>query len=413
MERLFSQMLWHVGHIDCPATIRKKICRKYAIVFGFQLGILLLGTLYIRSKYSFGNPIINYFQFFFLIWPVAFFRNSRNAFRVFLAEKRLSISVYLFIFASFCSTVNSPIPGTSAIMSFLTILCIILISFFAINLQNLEKSIFTVYVYFGLLFCVYLNFTGQTVDHGRLGGVLNPNSIGMICGSLFISSFYIKNFYLRNASFFVFLYTLIMTYSRSAMSGLIVAISLYLFLTRNKKVNYLYISAIMFLLILLILFVLFYSDIFICQFEKLFALNDPYRGVGTGGTGRVGAWKEAWKIFLENPLVGVGYRAHEYYMVSQSSSHNGFLAILAELGIFGFLSAIMMVSFGIKGLLNNISQRENIFKLMIIFSYLIVAIFERYFFNLGNPASLLFIYCFLSGCFVNSNVQPKVFIQNT
>ena len=43
------------------------------------------------------------------------------------------------------------------------------------------------------------------------------------------------------------------------------------------------------------------------------------------------------ELFVRNPVFGVGFRAHEFLLKADSSSHNGYLATLAEVGILGFL----------------------------------------------------------------------------
>ncbi len=61
-----------------------------------------------------------------------------------------------------------------------------------------------------------------------------------------------------------------------------------------------------------------------------FQLDDPDRGLSTGATGRTEVWKIAWNLFLQNPILGVGFRAHEKYPGLSASSHNGYLALLVE-----------------------------------------------------------------------------------
>ena len=72
------------------------------------------------------------------------------------------------------------------------------------------------------------------------------------------------------------------------------------------------------------------------------------RGISSGATGRVMAWKWTWDLFVHNPVLGVGFRAHEYLLKADSSSHNGYLATLAEIGVLGFLGVLFLVARGLK-----------------------------------------------------------------
>ena len=60
--------------------------------------------------------------------------------------------------------------------------------------------------------------------------------------------------------------------------------------------------------------------------SKILLLNDPYRGAGTGLTGRLADWWIAIEIFIENPIFGQGFD-------TLGGVHNGFLRWAGEGGI--------------------------------------------------------------------------------
>jgi O-antigen ligase len=64
-------------------------------------------------------------------------------------------------------------------------------------------------------------------------------------------------------------------------------------------------------------------------------LNDPYRGLDSGLTGRTSAYEAAWKAFLESPIVGTGFGSMEFV-------HNGFLLVLAESGLLGGIGLMFL-----------------------------------------------------------------------
>jgi len=70
--------------------------------------------------------------------------------------------------------------------------------------------------------------------------------------------------------------------------------------------------------------------------DRILLLYDPYRGLGTGFTGRLYSWRESIGIFLENPLFGHGYD-------TLSKVHNGFLRFAAEGGIILFGMIVVMI----------------------------------------------------------------------
>jgi hypothetical protein len=73
-------------------------------------------------------------------------------------------------------------------------------------------------------------------------------------------------------------------------------------------------------------------------------LNDPYRGLGTGATGRDINLDFGLKLLVEHPLAGVGFGRSGASELGGMSIHNGYLALLAELGAPLFaIPAITMI----------------------------------------------------------------------
>ena len=70
----------------------------------------------------------------------------------------------------------------------------------------------------------------------------------------------------------------------------------------------------------------FWSAILDIVESKILLLNDPYRGVGSGLTGRLADWWIAIEIFVENPVFGQGFD-------TLTEVHNGFLRWAGEGGV--------------------------------------------------------------------------------
>ena len=89
------------------------------------------------------------------------------------------------------------------------------------------------------------------------------------------------------------------------------------------------------------------------------------------------------------------FRAHEYLLKADSSAHNGYLATLAEVGLLGFLAIAFLITRGLYLLWAGSREPGSGFSQSILFGlcvgYLLLAVFERYLINVGNPTSLLFL----------------------
>lgn len=108
--------------------------------------------------------------------------------------------------------------------------------------------------------------------------------------------------------------------------------------------------------------------------------------------------------FWDNPVLGIGFRAHEVLL--GISSHNGYLAMLAEIGLIGFVAVIYIILIGVFLLWRKVRHTELTFSHSILFGlscgYLFLAMFERFLINVGNPTSLLFLIATLMSAKVTS-----------
>jgi len=139
------------------------------------------------------------------------------------------------------------------------------------------------------------------------------------------------------------------------------------------------------------------------------SLNTRDRGISSGASGRIFAWLDTLRLFEENPIVGVGFRAHEQLLTVGSSSHNGYLAMLAEIGLFGFAAVMYLVFSGVYLLWKQTKSIEYKYThsilLGILMGYMFLAVFERFLINVGNPTSLLFLIGILAPTL--RHIEPK------
>lgn len=123
---------------------------------------------------------------------------------------------------------------------------------------------------------------------------------------------------------------------------------------------------------------------------ETFAIDDAYRGLGTGFTGRTERWQAGWELFIKYPVFGVGFRGHQ--LVGEVPDvHNGYLAHLIETGIVGFSVAMGLVMLAMQHAAQSIQRHLNRALTGLAMAYLTWAFFERFLFNVGNLLSCLFI----------------------
>ena len=125
--------------------------------------------------------------------------------------------------------------------------------------------------------------------------------------------------------------------------------------------------------------------------EQTLHLDDRYRGLNSGFSGRTELWRLTYEVWLSNPLVGIGYRAHEYYPGLEISSHNGYLALLAETGIVGTIPVLVLFVLGLGELIRQARAGEFVGKVgtSLVVGYLFICFFERFTINFGNPTSIV------------------------
>ena len=158
-----------------------------------------------------------------------------------------------------------------------------------------------------------------------VGTLLDPGFIGLIFVFTLIYLF-LNNFHKLT---WVFTYlTLALTYSRSSYLAFLVGFSLIAYKRKSFKI---------FLGCLLLLL----STITVLPRQS------DGEGVKLERTSSVWAraesWKTAWNIFIQNPILGVGFNTYRYAQNASAESHAGagtdasLLLVLATTGIIGFI----------------------------------------------------------------------------
>lgn len=245
-------------------------------------------------------------------------------------------------------------------------------------------------------YLIYVSLFGVYV-WGRLYDGMAPNMWGLIAVSAAVGSFGLRNKLLAAVCWVAVLMTMYNAQTRGSMIALIPVISVFAihWYVHERKVDVSWKLIITYFVVVGLFVVLAaYPDLLL---EKVLRLNDPRRGLASGATGRDEAWLEAARLFFDAPLLGVGFRKHEELMIfTRLSSHNAYLAMLADTGFVGFLVYMAFLISSIVCAYRGIGDsRLRFFLLGVILAYSLVGLFERRAINVGNPMSIIFIFACL------------------
>lgn len=237
----------------------------------------------------------------------------------------------------------------------------------------------------------YRGFVGYRLGEGT--GTMNPNSLGMIAMACVVAAFAYRNFMLRTLIAAPALYAIYLTNSRAAGAAMLIALVLMLwgnFIRMRPGARILVVGV---ALLAVAKLIVDYREPIYDFLQAFFRWDDPHRGIDSGASGRAIIWGWMLDLIYDNLALGVGYRAHQEF-IHASSAHNGYLAMLAEIGIIGFTAVITMIFYRGWKLFHSYLKQQD--RLIIIYfgffvAFLVLAMFERYLLNVGNPASLLFL----------------------
>ncbi len=241
---------------------------------------------------------------------------------------------------------------------------------------------------------IYVNVYGQYV-WGRLSENLQPNWWGLVGLSVAVAGFGAK----RTLPFGLFgvgmgMLTAYDASARGSMVGFICA-ALVLSLTSipalrgRRLMRVLVLSACA--LAAVMVFEPYLPDVAKSAADAVFKVDDPYRGLGTGFTGREALWDAAIDIWKAHPLLGAGW--HQQDALLQVGAHNSYLAILADLGICGLALYVSLLAWSLLAGFSVPDDRVRRLVVGVVGAYIGLGFFEARAFSVGQPLSLLFYMC--------------------
>jgi O-antigen ligase len=244
------------------------------------------------------------------------------------------------------------------------------------------------------IWLLYIDFFGK-YEWGRLvEGRLESNAWGLIGLSVGVASFAHRSRITGAFCFAVCCLTIYDASSRSSIVGLTIAVGLIgirtMFDLRNRRL----IGAFAILSLGLAFAVVLVPSLRDSASDfavNLLKLDDPYRGINSGSSGRDELWRAAIGLWWDHPWFGVGFRMHEAYLPLNFSAHNAYLAMLADTGIFGFLWYMALMVAAWIGMFRMKDSRMRRLAIALVSSYAFIGLFERRAINGANPMSLMFL----------------------
>ncbi len=268
---------------------------------------------------------------------------------------------------------------------------------------RLMRSVAVAYALITSLFLIHINLTGAYV-WGRLTAGLQPNFWGLIGLSVAAGSFGFRRLVFAAPAIVIGCWTMYEASSRSSMVGLAVAVlTILIRAARELRGTRLYL-ALTGVAACALLTAVFWSSLDAATFviaNDVLKLNDTNRGLDSGFSGREGVWDNTIQLWLEHPVFGVGFRQHE--QILDYPSHNGYLAMLADTGVFGFFvyCALLVSSFAAAWRANEPATRNVL--IATIVAYAVMSLFERRAINTGNPFGFLIV----MACFVALGLKAR------
>jgi O-antigen ligase len=238
------------------------------------------------------------------------------------------------------------------------------------------------------------------VAWGRVNPPSTPNYVAMMALLAFIGALGVRSIIWAAALSVIPLYSMVVLQSRdsllaAAIALIFVAIS-WIWQNRFNKKFFSYLLVAFFgglaLFAALSLAGLPVIESIGQAFEQLFMLNDKYRGISSGGSSRTVLWAAAIDLWRAQPIFGVGFKGHMSLMPDGTPAHNACIAMLADVGVAGFASYLLMASPAIYFVFRPVHRFPEYPQwATIILTYVLYGLFETRAFSFGNTYSVIFM----------------------
>src|SRR5262245_36322039 len=384
---------------------------------GFVLGLWLIGVFAgsLFGRVEGGNS--STFQIIMLVsllWPFGYFLLSRCRFVPSGFTSGTIAGLVVFGLCCGLSSLGSRAALESINYTMLTVLTALMVLQFNSNLdaKHYETALKSYAVLMAALvsgFALYDYMPGSRLGGGK--GILNPASFALVTMSVLIAAMAIRRAIVRVSILVVMGTVIYLTGARASAVAALFGLTVTM-VSRRRIAGGTGYALLVFCVLVGAALAAYYGDAVIRGLAEFFAIDDRYRGLESGGSGRLEAWKATWSLFLSHPVLGVGFRAHETLLKINSSAHNGYLALLAEIGLIGFAAALFFTFTGLWRIWRRSQDPSQTYSYSVLLGlacgYFVLAVFERYFINAGNPTSLLFLLSILGPSLPPGKSVPAV-----
>lgn len=316
----------------------------------FYLVLLYIITFYTQPGSRF--PALGAIRFELLLGGLIvltlFFRKGKKLFKSTQLNKAI-----LFMFFSFCAsffgafvthTISSAVPILIQVIKYFCVYIMIIGT-----IDNVKKMKFFMLVYIGVIFFYFtealivgnfffnpsgphLQAIGQFGHYNSLGGITASN-MSFISQLIFVAPFVIKLIFVIFGA--IGFRVIVLTGSRTAYVGVMVLGLIWIFLSKRKFIMSIVVIAFMFVVFI------YMPQEYKERFYTLGQAKDVIAGeeVNDSMTGRWIIIKDAWKVFLQYPIVGCGLNS--FYPVRGrlfnrwQQTHNLYMQILTNIGAVG------------------------------------------------------------------------------
>ncbi len=349
-----------------------------------------------------------------LFWPAGYFLLSRCRFVPGGFTSGTIAGLVVFGLCCGLSSFGSRAALESINYTVLTILTVLVVLQFNTNLdaRHYETALKSYAVLMAALvsgFAAYDYMPGSRLGGGK--GILNPASFALVTMSVLIAAMAIRRAIVRVPILVAMGTVIFLTGARASAVAALFGLAVTM-VSRRRIAGARGNALLVFCVIVGAALTAFYGDVVIRGLMGFFAIDDRYRGLESGGSGRLETWNAAWNLFLSHPLLGVGFRVHETLLKINTSAHNGYLALLAEIGLIGFAAALYFTLTGMWRIWRRSQDPSQTYSYSVLLGlasgYFVLAVFERYFINAGNPTSLLFLLSILGPSLSPSKSAPAV-----
>lgn len=369
-----------------------KFDKNYIWILLFSIWLTIPNILILTSNL---NLILQEIVFLFIIFLYIF----KFGFRILKISKINFIIFLVFLFIILFSMIFN-IDRYNVLINFINFIifyyCIAIFSEKHPELFLKSLKLYSLINLIILFLVVYLNY-GSSL-RGLIDGV-QPNYIGLICLTVALSSIIFQNKIYTSLILLSSLYISYLVSSRTTMVCIVLITLFFIYNQLRKKIVNLFFS----INLLIILLILNYDQL-LSVISDYLMLDDSYRGLDSGFSGRSDRWAVAFNYIENNLFFGVGFKEGEKTL--GYTTDNGYVSVLLELGIVGFIFYLTLflsalwISFKFR---NKNSYMK--FNMITIFIFLIYCFFEQRYINFGNALSYIVFFSLFSVLNLNRSVK--------